>query len=685
MSRQSGGDLRRHAGERPTALIVALCVLLAFALGAGAMVAAKTITGTKKGEVLKGTKKADRISGRRGDDLIKGKRGRDRLRGNGGNDTLLGGKGKDRLKGGRGEDRLFGGKGKDRMIGGAGSNQLNMVDGVEQGSPGNDVIKARNGEPDEIDCGAGDDRVIVDRAEDGVFNCETVVTPVTDDSMRRREFLAKTAALAGVAGVASAWPVDALVRHAGRVQASTPFPSPSNMPIDTFVVLMKENRSFDHYFGWHPDADAKNAGLSYPDDNGAQHPTHPLAPDFQGCAFEDPDHSWEGGRKQYNGGKMDGFRRSPNDEFAIGYYDEAGHPVPPRPRGQLHPLRPLFLLAARADLAEPRVHALGASRAATRPTPIPRMRSSAINGGGLYKWETIWDRMIAKGLSVTYYYSDLPFIGIFGARYPNIIKPVSEFYADAAAGRLPNLAFVDPLFLDGGGGDGLSGDEHPHGDIRIGQAFMSDVVHAFISSPQFRTGAMFVNYDEWGGFFDHVAPRLVPDDRQSSNLDENFGITGFRIPGVAISPYARRGHVSHMTVTHESILKLISYRFGLGYLNKRHRYASNIGRSFDWEHPQLRAARACPTPRRRSPRACSLPSRARPGAAGGLDSAAERAEKNEGLHIGSPEMLDLPRRARLPDRARRRLPGSSPAPTARRSGSRSRSRHSEEPADRAGC
>ena len=157
--------------------MVALCVLLAFALGAGAVVAAKTITGTKKGEVLKGTKKADRISGRRGDDLINGKRGKDRLRGNGGNDTLLGGKGKDRLKGGRGEDRLFGGKGKDRMIGGPGSNQLNMVDGVEQGSPGNDVIKARNGQPDEIDCGAGDDRVIVDSVEDGVFNCETVVSP----------------------------------------------------------------------------------------------------------------------------------------------------------------------------------------------------------------------------------------------------------------------------------------------------------------------------------------------------------------------------------------------------------------------------------------------------------------------------------------------------------------------------
>ena len=150
---------------------------------------------------------------------------------------------------------------------------------------------------------------------------------------------------------------------------------------------------------------------------------------------------------------------------------------------------------------------------------------------------------------------------------------------------------------------------------------------------------MFVNYDEWGGFFDHVAPRLVHDDRQSANLDENFGITGLRIPGVAISPYVRRGHVSHMTVTHESILKLVSYRFGLGYLNKRHRYASNIGRSFDWEHPRFDPPQL-PDPATPATTACSLPFSGSPQAgAGGLDSAAERAEKNEGLHIGSPEML----------------------------------------------
>jgi phospholipase C len=451
-----------------------------------------------------------------------------------------------------------------------------------------------------------------------------------EQQMRRREFLAKTAALAGTAGLATAVPASALLRQAAKAQASA-LPSPSNMPIDTFVVLMQENRSFDHYFGWHPDADARNAGLTYPDDDGVPHPTHPLAPDFQGCAFEDPDHSWEGGRTQYDGGRLDGFRRSPNDDFALGYYERADLPFLPA-------LADNFTLYDRyfSSLLGPtwpnREYMHSAQSGGNKTNAQPQDAVTAVPQGGLYRWETIWDLMIAQGLSVGYYFSDLPFIGVFGSRYLSIIKPVSEFYADAAAGRLPNLAFVDPMFLDGGGGRGLSGDEHPHGDIRIGQAFIADIVHAFVNSPQFRRGAMFVNYDEWGGFFDHVSPVLVPDDRSSSNLDESFGITGFRIPGVAISPYARRGQVSHMTVTHESILKLISYRFGLGYLNKRHRYASNIGRSFDWENPNFEVPDLpLPLPPVTTP--CDLQGT-------GLDPAAEEAEESEGLHIGSPEMLE---------------------------------------------
>ena len=128
-------------------------------------------------------------------------------------------------------------------------------------------------------------------------------------------------------------------------------------------------------------------------------------------------------------------------------------------------------------------------------------------------------------------------------------------------------------------------------------------------------------YDEWGGFFDHVRPPRVPDDRASTDLDEDFGQMGFRIPAVAVSPVRaprqealalgarpRRLGRPHGTSTsttalygHESILKFISYRFGLGDLNKRMKFASNIGRSFEWQRPDFERPELPDPPRDRHP------------------------------------------------------------------------------------
>jgi phospholipase C len=396
--------------------------------------------------------------------------------------------------------------------------------------------------------------------------------------LSRREFLTRTGALAGAIGAASVLPAKALIKGSSRVGEAPPIPDPRNMPVDTFVVLMMENRSFDHYFGSFPGADGKNAGLTYPDANGNPQATHHLAGDFQGCGFADPNHGWDGSRQEFNNGKLDGFFTA-SDAYALGYYLEDDLPFIPH-AARAFTLYDRYFASLLGSTYPNRHYMWSAQCGGTKTNELP------IGSLG-QKWETIFDRAQGQGVSVGYYSSDIPFALLYGTRALPCIRPVAEFYVDAALGRLPNICFVDPAFTDGGGGNGLSGDEHPHGDIRIGQAFMSDITHAFISSPQWRSGAMFINYDEWGGFFDHVSPQSVPDDRASTNLEENFGITGFRVPGVAISPYARRGHVSHMTVTHESILKLISYRFGLGYLNMRHRYASNIGQSFDWANPDF--------------------------------------------------------------------------------------------------
>src|SRR3954447_25444734 len=148
------------------------------------------------------------------------------------------------------------------------------------------------------------------------------------EELRRREFLQRTAMAAGLAaGMATVLSPDVLVAEAAAAQRRTPLPSPRNLPVDTFVVLMMENRSFDHYLGWLPHADGHQAGLSYTTRDGQAVATHRLAPDFQGCAFNDPNHSWDGGREQVNGGAMDGFLRSgAKTEFAVGYYAE--HDVP---------------------------------------------------------------------------------------------------------------------------------------------------------------------------------------------------------------------------------------------------------------------------------------------------------------------------------------------------------------------
>src|SRR5688572_12112790 len=353
--------------------------------------------------------------------------------------------------------------------------------------------------------------------------------------LSRRELLERAAYTAGLAGAASILPADLLLQEAAAAKRSK-LPSPRNMPIDHFVVVMMENRSFDHYFGWHPTADARNRGLSYPDASGKQVKTYRLTPDFQGCAFKDPDHSWEGGRHQWGRGKMRGFVQGNregdgSDRFAAGYYLKRDLPYIPHLANQFQ-LYDRFFHSLMASTYPNRHYMWSAQSGGQKGNEIP--------AGTLgNQWETIFDRALSKGVSATYFNSDLPVAALYGQRGVSWTQGIESYYARAASGTLPSISFVDPPFRDGGGGDGLSADEHPHGDVRLGQAWMADVVNAFVESPNYRRGALFVVYDEWGGFFDHVTPPSVPDVRQSSDLNQDFGQMGFRIPAVAISPFSR--------------------------------------------------------------------------------------------------------------------------------------------------
>lgn len=410
-----------------------------------------------------------------------------------------------------------------------------------------------------------------------------------DEYLRRREFLQRAALTAGLgAGLATVLDAETLVAEAARRQRRRRLPSPRNMPVDTFVVLMMENRSFDHYLGWMPEADGRQAGLSYVDATGRRLATKRLAPDWQGCGHPDPDHSWNGGRAQVNGGRMDGFLKGRNDVFAISYYKDGdlGFIQEAAKRSTAYDR---FFCSVLGPTYPNREYMHAAQSYGQKGNYIPTEEQG-------FPDTTIWAQCDRAGVSNRYFFSDIPVTGLWGRPALARSSRVDEYYARCATGTLPHVSFVDPPFGPQVGAGDVRADEHPHGDVRAGQAFMADVVHAFMESPQWRTGALFIVYDEWGGFFDHVRPPRVPDDRNDRDVREDFGQLGIRIPAVALSPYARREHVSHSIFGFESILKMIEYRFGLPPLTRRDRYAQNIARSFDWERRPRIVPPALPTP-----------------------------------------------------------------------------------------
>jgi len=200
---------------------------------------------------------------------------------------------------------------------------------------------------------------------------------------------------------------------------------------------------------------------------------------------------------------------------------------------------------------------------------------------------TIWSRLEEKGLSGRYYFSDLPFLGLWGTRYANISKPFSQFLADAAAGTLPNVAFIDPRFEDEG--SGTSQDDHPHADIRNGEVFLNQIYDALRSGPNWSKTVLIINYDEWGGFYDHVPPPLAPIPTATAAAGDTDGRLGFRVPCVVISPYAQRGFVAHGQYDHTSILKMIEWHFGLPPLSVRDDTANNLAEVLNLAAPNVSA------------------------------------------------------------------------------------------------
>jgi phospholipase C len=361
----------------------------------------------------------------------------------------------------------------------------------------------------------------------------------------------------------------------GQLEPFAEEPQPALEPgllsnIDHIVVLMMENRSFDHMLGYlskEGDAQARVRGdidgLHGGEKNrykGIDRPSFGL-PDTR--FDESPCHGHDCVANQVNSGAMDGFVTSFAHAYEaqgvdpgriMGYHTSAHVPV-------YDALAREFLVCQRWFAAHP------------GPTFCNRFYTltGRLNRDSYGDWEfdnpaketmvpvatkTLFDHLTDRGVSWRYYERQYCFLRMFG-RYTTDTQNIldagadySTFAAHAAAGNLPSVTFIDPDFIDFPPGC----DDGAPADIARGQHFIGTVVNALIRSPLWSKTMLIITYDEHGGFYDHVAPPAAP---VVSSIDRY----GVRVPALVISPWVRSGGVSNMLFDHTSIAKTIARRF----------------------------------------------------------------------------------------------------------------------------
>jgi len=361
-------------------------------------------------------------------------------------------------------------------------------------------------------------------------------------------------------------------------------PPPNEAPFDTVVVLMMENRSFDHLLGWLPGANGRQAGLTYADTSGAVHATWPLAPDFQGCAYDDPDHTWQGIAIQYANGRCDGFLQTAKvgDRFPIGYYTQSDLPVL-SVLATSYTTFDRYFCSMMGPTWENRLYQLTGTTQVDMPDGFP---TTDVDRPCLIQ-TAIFDRVRAAGLTTGYYSFGEPMTGLFRSkRYDDISWPIERFFEDARRGQLPNVVFVDPDYTDAAEDAGTSNDYHHRGSVLVGEAFVASVYNALKDSPQWGRMLFVLNFDEHGGFYDHVPPPACQDDTvlPGPGPHPDLKRLGFRVPAIAMGPFAPRKIETAGPYEHCSVLKMIEWRWNLEPLTLRDRTAKNLADALDFRN-----------------------------------------------------------------------------------------------------
>lgn len=366
--------------------------------------------------------------------------------------------------------------------------------------------------------------------------------------------------------------------------------TPTTTPIQHLVVLMQENHSFDNYFGTYPGADGFPPDTCMPIDP---------ADASQGCvkpwhigdqSISDLSHSASTYVDQYNGGKMDGFvsalnKRKQDGRLAMGYYDDRDLPYYWNLADHYVLFDRFFSSASEGSFFNHFYWVTGV------PPTLKR-------GENIGTWSanvpTIFDRLQEKGISWKFYvqnydptitYRNLGNVGNRASQVvwvpllnidrfldqPELsshIVDLNQYYTDLRENTLPAVAFIVP--------SGSS--EHPPSSLQSGQRFVRTLIQELMRSQAWDTSAFLLLYDDWGGWYDHVAPPQVDD----------YGY-GPRVPGVLVSPYARKGFIDHTELDFTSVLKFIQENWGVASLSERDAQANNFLSAFDFSMPGRKA------------------------------------------------------------------------------------------------
>jgi phospholipase C len=404
----------------------------------------------------------------------------------------------------------------------------------------------------------------------------------------------------GVLGGSSAAGADEMrARRAARWAAavrkpgSLPFPKlpagTDTMPkIEHILVLMMENHSYDNYFGMlgrgpgqKPRGDGLTIGSnglptnSNPNGTGGTELSYHLPTTSQAADHVTQD--WVDSHTPFDNGKNDGFVTSASGPPSMGYWQQADLPFY-YSLGSTFPICDRWFCSLLGPTFPNRRYLLGGTSLGLIEDSVPLSAVNPPNG-------TIFDLLDGHTITWRDYYSDLPSAALWmgpAAFLNSSVVSINQFFTDAAAGTLPSFALIEPNYQ-------TNSEEEPQ-DIVIGEKFAASVIDAVFKSPNWKNTLLVWNYDEHGGYYDHVPPPValapddVPPDAPSNEQYDGFHRYGFRVPAAVISPYSVPKKVTSKVHDHTSVLAMVERKWNLPALTYRDANAADLMDFIDLSH-----------------------------------------------------------------------------------------------------